>query len=348
MILINRLIFVISQYYHVVTDCDILRLTLRNIFQSEAQTGFRLTKTHDLLCTAGAMKTLFASLLLGLPSVVVFFTTTSVHGQTQTFDSQNQFTQARSYYRIEERKIEGGYKSPTDLMVDSFRTLASASRSHWSLLRLEKISNRPPKPTQVYNRATHFGSWLNDPYDDTCYNTRTKVLVRDSKIKVRFKSGDRCAVESGKWYDPYTARNYTEASDLQIDHMVPLKHAYMAGAWKWSGKKRCLYANDLSAKHHLVPVLAHENMSKGDSAPDGYLPPAQGSVCQYVKNWLKIKAVWQLLILPDELSAIREAVERYGCDSKQMIITDSEVRKERTRIAQNQKSCGNLADRISR
>jgi len=35
-----------------------------------------------------------------------------------------------------------------------------------------------------------------------------------------------------------------QASDVEIDHVVPLEWAWERGAWRWSGQKRETFAND--------------------------------------------------------------------------------------------------------
>jgi hypothetical protein len=90
-----------------------------------------------------------------------------------------------------------------------------------------------PKP---YNRLKDFGTWIRDPSGQTCYNTRARVLIRDSAVAVSFTSS-HCTVSAGDWQEPYTGREVTKASDLQIDHVVPLKNAYISGAANWDYAK---------------------------------------------------------------------------------------------------------------
>jgi hypothetical protein len=49
------------------------------------------------------------------------------------------------------------------------------------------------------------------------------VLKRDG---TGVKVDNACESTSGTWTSPYDDKKWTSASDLQIDHMVPLKNAW--------------------------------------------------------------------------------------------------------------------------
>jgi len=44
--------------------------------------------------------------------------------------------------------------------------------------------------------------------------------------KVAFKTDRKCQVATGEWFDPYTGETVTDATRLDIDHMIPLKNAH--------------------------------------------------------------------------------------------------------------------------
>lgn len=50
------------------------------------------------------------------------------------------------------------------------------------------------------------------------------VLVRDG---TNVQTNDRCTVGSGNWISPYDGTAFTQGHDLDIDHMVPLKNAWV-------------------------------------------------------------------------------------------------------------------------
>jgi hypothetical protein len=70
------------------------------------------------------------------------------------------------------------------------------------------------------------------------------------------------------WRDPYTGRTFSNPSDLDIDHMVPLGHAHASGGHAWDASRRREYANDLRYRWHLLAVYRSANRAKGDRSPD--------------------------------------------------------------------------------
>lgn len=196
------------------------------------------------------------------------------------------------------------------------------------MLAFDHITEKFPMPAVPYNRDLHFGGWLRDSGVDSCLNTRGKVLIRDSSSSVTFFPNG-CAVETGSWNDPYTARLHTHSKDIQIDHVVALKNAYMTGAHEWDFKKRCLYGNFLGNNFHLMSVNGKENMKKSDSTPSGYVPPNKAFTCQFVKNWLYIKLIWELRTTPKETTAIKNIVRDNNCDTQSFIVPAAELTEQR-------------------
>lgn len=214
--------------------------------------------------------------------------------------------------------------------------VAEVKRNLLSWVLNEKI---PAWPTEKYQRTVQFGRWVNDPTDGNCWNTRAQVLVRDSSSQVSFRDPQKCRVDSGDWVDPYSGTQLTQSRQVQIDHLVPLKHAYQAGAWKWDYQARCLYANFMGNKNHLLSVSGHENMSKGDRAPNKYVPSKEDYTCEYIKNWLEVKIVWNLIILPDEAAGVRELVQKRGCNLDDLNISVAEIQKRRDYMKSHMELC---------
>lgn len=207
-----------------------------------------------------------------------------------------------------------------------------------SLLQFVHHSENYGDVNEPYNRAKHFGGWINDKSDDTCFNTRAKVLVRDSKTQVTLNSRG-CTVVSGTWDEPYAGKEVTKASEIQIDHFVPLKNAYISGAYKWDFPKRCLYANYMGNDFHLISADGSQNMRKGDKSPEGYMPPNQAYSCQYLQQWLKVKLIWDLGLTPPEKAAVLSLIQQNHCDMKQFTYSVQDLQKQRNFMADHADLC---------
>lgn len=208
-----------------------------------------------------------------------------------------------------------------------------------SLLRWTYHDNLDSRPSMKYDRKFHFGRWINDPADETCYNTRARVLIRDSETAVSFKDKNHCVVETGRWADPYAGGTLLSSKEIQIDHMVPLKNAYISGAWEWNFQTRCTYANYMGNPFHLITASGHENMSKGDDTPEKYMPPNTNYRCEYLANWLKIKLIWKLRMGRAEVEAIRQEMKDSGCDGRKFKMSSLELKHQRKLIYENHYSC---------
>lgn len=136
-----------------------------------------------------------------------------------------------------------------------------------------------------------WGGWIDEDGDGL--NTRHEVLAEESLIKPIVSNNK---VVSGKWFDKYTGKYFTNPSDLDIDHLVPLKNAYISGASNWSKKKKSRYYNYLKYDNHLIAVSKSANRNKSDKSPVEWLPPNKDYQCEYVREWFKIKTAWGLTI----------------------------------------------------
>jgi len=142
-----------------------------------------------------------------------------------------------------------------------------------------------------------FPHWITQ--SGTC-NTREVVLKRDGTNVV---TDSACAATSGSWFSPYDGATWTAASDVDIDHVVPLADAWRTGASAWTTAQRQAYANDLSAPQ-LIAVTDNVNQAKGDQSPDTWKPPLSGYYCTYAKMWTAVKYKYKLTINSAEKSAL--------------------------------------------
>jgi hypothetical protein len=145
-----------------------------------------------------------------------------------------------------------------------------------------------------YNR-NNWKHWIDADHD--CQDTRNEILIRDSQKPVTFKTSRQCEVASGHWIGPYTGRQYLHPGNMDIDHIVPLGHAYQAGGANWTKEQKKAFANDYD---NLLATDAGTNRSKGDKAPNEWMPPRKEYYCDYISRWTTIKAKYGLSYLPQE------------------------------------------------
>ncbi|MFC9426738.1 HNH endonuclease family protein [Streptomyces sp. NPDC056987] len=138
-------------------------------------------------------------------------------------------------------------------------------------------------------------------------NTREVVLKRDGTSVVQDSS---CAATSGKWYSPYDGATWSAASDVDIDHMVPLSEAWKSGASSWTTAQRQAFANDLT-RPQLIAVTDNVNQSKGDKDPANWMPPLASYKCTYVRAWVQVKYYYSLKVDSAEKTALTNALS--GC-----------------------------------
>ncbi|QOL79385.1 HNH endonuclease family protein [Pseudooceanicola spongiae] len=143
------------------------------------------------------------------------------------------------------------------------------------------------KTTPDYDRSL-YGGWSDA--DSDCQNTRQELLAELSTTPVTWNKAG-CTVLRGRWLDPYTGQIFLDASDLDIDHVVPLAYAHERGAATWTRDKRIAFAND---RRNLFAVKASENRSKGAQGPAEWLPSDSGFQCQYMLRFDRIMKLYGL------------------------------------------------------
>ncbi|MFC0503962.1 HNH endonuclease family protein [Micromonospora costi] len=137
-------------------------------------------------------------------------------------------------------------------------------------------------------------------------DVRDTVLKRDGKnIKL---SG--CNVVAGRWESAYDGRVFTDPSDVDIDHVVPLANAWRSGADEWDDAKRGDFAND-TTRPQLIAVSASSNRAKGDQDPSQWKPANRSYWCQYAENWVTVKHHWRLTVTSAEKATLTDMLE--GC-----------------------------------
>ena len=184
----------------------------------------------------------------------------------------------------------------TTTTVPTTNTTTVSSTSYPQLV-IREVSNSIP----IYNRDD-WSHWSDD--DGDCQNIRHEVLQDETLEAVTFTTSSSCYVDTGKWYGVYTATYYYSASELDVDHFVPLKNAHDSGGYEWSLSKKKEYANYLDDSDHLIAVQSSANRSKGASGPENWKPTNKDYWCEYAYDWIRIKDTWGLTATQSEWNAL--------------------------------------------
>ena len=193
--------------------------------------------------------------------------------------------------------------SPSTTSRSSSTTAASPSTTGPVGLRVE-----PERPRTGYQREL-FAGWR-DADRDGC-DTREEVLIAESHTKAQVDPYG-CKVLEGDWYSLYDGLTFTDPSELDIDHMVPLAEAWDSGAAGWNAARREAFANDLGHPEALRAVSASSNRSKGDLDPGQWKPTRDAAWCEYANDWVTVKKAWDLSADQNEVDDLRVMLRTCG------------------------------------
>lgn len=140
-------------------------------------------------------------------------------------------------------------------------------------------------------------------------DARQDALIAWSIVPATVNRVGTCKVISGEWVSPYDLKASNNPSDFDIDHLVPLEHAYESGGWQWDSVRRRAYANDQSL---LVVASASSNRQKGASAPNEWRPSNRDSWCAYADGWVRAKVKWGLTATTAERDALGQMLDTCG------------------------------------
>ena len=160
-----------------------------------------------------------------------------------------------------------------------------------------------PDDIPEYDRSD-WRHWIDE--DGDCQDARQESLVAESLVPVIFETDRECRVATGRWYGAFTGVYVEDPSDLDIDHLVPLKNAHLSGGWSWDAEMKEEYANDLSDPDHLIAVTVSANRSKGAKGPEEWGPPEQSYWSQYATDWTEVKARWELTMTKVESEIVMD------------------------------------------
>ncbi|MEV0636025.1 HNH endonuclease family protein [Streptomyces sp. NPDC050619] len=146
-----------------------------------------------------------------------------------------------------------------------------------------------------------FPHWIAQDDEPGGCNTREVILKRDGTNVVQ--DSTTCAATSGSWYSVYDGATWTVASDLDIDHFVPLAEAWDSGADGWTTSRRQSFANDRT-RPQLIAVTDNVNQEKSDQDPAEWMPSRTAYRCTYVRAWVQVKYYYDLSVDSAEKSAL--------------------------------------------
>jgi len=157
--------------------------------------------------------------------------------------------------------------------------------SCFSRLQIETATSEAESRRAAFSYIYNRNEWKHwSDTDNDCLNTRHELLKSSSDIEVTM-SANGCQVVKGLWYGAYSGNTRTNAADLDIDHLVPIKWAHEHGGANWSQQKKEKFAND---PINLIVVDDGLNQSKGAKGPTQWMPPNHIFRCEYLELWTHV------------------------------------------------------------
>jgi 5-methylcytosine-specific restriction endonuclease McrA len=193
----------------------------------------------------------------------------------------------------------GKIASITSYVVDTLKKAGTYHGGQISMTKILILIAFVMVQSVQYDRKS-WPHWIDE--DGDCQNTRAEILIRDNVGTIKFKRNKPCNVSWGKWICPYTGKTFTKASDLDIDHIVPLSHAHRTGGANWTREKKREFAND---PINLLAVEDNTNQSKGDKGPAEWMPPRKEYWSEYARKWRAVKKKYELSISDEEEKLLR-------------------------------------------
>ncbi|MEV5437903.1 HNH endonuclease family protein [Streptomyces sp. NPDC052682] len=176
---------------------------------------------------------------------------------------------------------------------------------------IDRVATKGRGPKTGYDRDEFGYAWMDTadgvPLARNGCDTRNDLLQRDGQ-EVRFRAGSNCVVIAMTLRDPYTGTTIEwrkqKATEVQIDHVVPLSYSWQMGASRWPEKKREQLANDTL---NLIPVEGRANSAKGDSGPAAWLPPNKLIRCAYAVRFAQVALKYELPVTaPDKQMMLQQ------------------------------------------
>ncbi|CAE6519745.1 unnamed protein product [Rhizoctonia solani] len=172
---------------------------------------------------------------------------------------------------------------------------------------LDELTVATPVTEPAYDRKM-FKHWVT--ISGKC-NTREIVLKRDATVEVMAVDSEYKPT-AGSWLSDYDGHLITAPADskalpVDVDHIVPLKEAWQAGAWEWTAEKRKRFANDFNGSQ-LLAVSTESNRKKGDKDPSKWMPSNPAFRCKYIRAWIQVKHEYGLTVGEAEKAALTKYI----------------------------------------
>lgn len=165
----------------------------------------------------------------------------------------------------------------------------------------------------------HWSSAPDAPFSGWDMRDATLVSQALGSEVITDDSGQRAVKIVGEWPNTYVDGKSIrgDAKQFDIDHMIPLKEAWISGAHAWTTSQREEFANDLgdplreTDQSNLFVTPASVNRSKGDRDPAEWMPESseKARACWYARQWVRVKQKWELTVDPAESSALTQMLE---------------------------------------
>ena len=251
------------------------------------------------------------------------------------------------YYNLNNHKTKNPVKPDEDISKSTQEKLNELCKQKNNLQILEEIKKYSDENPVNCNSSDAYGLWNNNKQKTRdsyfkwnsilsnkygCY-TRDKVLERDSVPNTVIYDNtvwsSPCTIKSGEWKIPTEDnRILMHPNDLDVDHHVPLKNAFISGACLWDKKLKypVTYANDMTPGH-LKAISLQMNRSKNDNSPDEWMPykyrehkldipqNITEEDCKYAADWIAVKQRYGLNITEPEYDELKKILSENICQT---------------------------------
>ena len=144
--------------------------------------------------------------------------------------------------------------------------------------------------------------WSLESKDNYCWTTKSEVLYSqsitdtislvDSNHNSTKDKAKACAINKGKWTDPYSGDLISNPSEMTIDYIIPLSVANSIGGYKWTPEQKAQYAND--TKNTMIAVSKDSKTDRKDADIDKFKLKNDKYKCEFAKSYTAIATKYNL------------------------------------------------------